>query len=375
MTLQSRGVVCMIWAACTLAGAAVAWAGPPCEEIAGYVRQHALRQPDPGLFDALMAPAVDDAAVNAALRRFDRYAAWYSPEALAARRSAGAAATGGVGMDLVQDRLDHLVCIPYAGGPAQQAGLRYGDELVAVDGKPVQGMAVEEVIQAIRGTEGTPVMLRTRRPGGERSTREWLLVRQKVEAPLLERTDQDGTPCLRLYQFTPRVSVLLERELTRMAAKPPARLILDLRGNNGGDLESAVACAELFLPRNAISLHSRSVSKEQERRAVQDGPAASWNSELIVWQDGLTASAAEVFISALACLDRTDVQGLTSAGKASVQTLFRLKGGGILKLTTEQLLFPGQIFSWQDSGLRPDTFVGAGSQNPFFVEKKREASR
>ena len=370
MTASARGLVCALWAACMLLAGGVACAAPPVGEIADQVRRHALHQPDPGLFDALAA-SVDDAAVNAVLRRHDTYAAWYAPEALAARRNAGKTALGGVGMDLVQDRLDQLVCIPYAGSPAETAGLRYGDELVAVDGQPVRGLTAEEVIQAIRGKEGTPVVLRIRRVDSQ-AIADVVLVRQRVEAPLLERVDEGGTPCLRLYQFTPRVRTLLERELARLAAAPPARLILDLRGNSGGDLEAAVACAELFLPRGAVSLHSRTASGEQVRRAGQDGPAALWRGELILWQDGLTASAAEVFISALACLDRVDVQGLTSAGKACVQTLFRLEGGGILKLTTEQLFFPGQSFSWQDSGLRPDVFVRTERQKTRFVEKKKE---
>ena len=352
-------------------GAVAAFAGLPGGEIVERVRQHALRQPAPGTLEsALAASAANDAAVNAALRRFDRYAAWYSPEALAARKSAVNAASAGVGMDLVQDRAGALVCIPYAGSPAARAGLHYGDELVAVDGRPVQDLSVEAVIQAVRGDAGTPVLMQVRRYGSQQ-TESLVLRRERVEAPLLERVDEGGTPCLRLYQFTPRVKTLLERELTRMAASPPARLIVDLRGNNGGDLDAAVACAELFLPRGAVSLHSRSAAGETVRRAGQNGLAAAWRSALILRQDGLTASAAEVFISALACLDRAESQGLTSAGKASIQTLFRLEGGGVLKLTTEQLLFPGQGFSWQDSGLRPDTFVSQDHQTRF-VEKKQE---
>ncbi|HJD96101.1 S41 family peptidase [Mailhella massiliensis] len=366
MTLRPRAVFCVLFVAFLLSMPSVSFADPPVAEIFALVREKALYRPEVLPEEETVR---EEAALNAFLRSFDRYAAWFSSERLQKRQGVRHVAPCGVGMAVVQDKQEKLIGIPYDGSPAERAGLRYGDEIVAVEGRPVRGMDMEDVALAIRGEEGSSVSLMVRRHDG--GTRTLTMTRQKVEAPLLSRTEEAGGVRLRLHQFTPKLVGLLEDELLAMAKKPPRSLILDLRGNNGGDLEAALACAEMFLPEGAEVMRSRDTEGEHVRRAVKNGVAASWHCDMVLWQDGLTASAAEAFIAALSQAGRAESLGVTSAGKASVQTLFRLEGG-VLKLTTEQLLFPGQHFSWQESGLRPDEFVKVEKREALFVEKKTE---
>jgi len=330
----------------------------PARQILELVRQYALKPPDAvTLQKNAQDPDLRTAqGINAFLQSFDSYARWISSEELEETRRIRESAPCGVGMDLVRDKQGRLICIPYADSPAQKAGLRYGDELTAVDGHQLRDRSLEEAALLVRGPEGSSVeltLLRSGRPQPEHIR----VVRSQVSAPLISRIDNGAVVGIRIYQFTPAVYARLRTHMTELQKALPQKLILDLRGNTGGDLESAVACAELFLPCDAVSMHYRGRNGTKERRTVRDGLTASWPCEIIVRQDGLTASAAEVFIVALSFADRAEIRGSVSAGKAAVQQLFSLDDGSLLKLTTEHLLFPGLSFGWQDSGLRPDEFM------------------
>ncbi len=330
----------------------------PVTQILDHIRRYALTPPDAVVLQTdAQAPHLRTAqGINAFLRHFDSYARWISSEELKETRRIQESAPCGVGMDLVRDKQGRVICIPYTDSPAQKAGLRYGDELTAVDGRQLHGKSLEEAALLVRGPEGGSVELTLLRPG--RPQPEHIrVVRSRVSPPLISRIDNGSVVGLRIYQFTPAVYARLRTHVAELQKALPQKLILDLRGNTGGDLESAVACAELFLPRGVVSMHCRGRDGAKERRVERNGPASLWPCEIIIRQDGLTASAAEVFIAALSFADRAEIRGSVSAGKAAVQQLFPLDDGSLLKLTTEHLLFPGLPFGWQESGLRPDEFT------------------
>ena len=146
------------------------------------------------------------------------------------------------------------------------------------------------------------------------------------------------------------------------------RLIIDLRGNTGGDLESALRCASMFVHKGTLIALERNKDTITPRYAEQTGVAANMPQQLIIRQDGLTASAAELFIAALSAAGRAHTEGTVSAGKALVQEVFKLSNGDMFKLTTKELLFPGRNASWQGRGLLPDKAPALGN-TLFFMSR------
>lgn len=351
----------------------------PVREILELVREHALRPPAP----QALAAGLDDPALSCAkglrtfLRTFDPYATHISRRELNELKELRKNFAYGIGMDITQDWSGRIICIPYADGPAAKCGITYGDVLLEVDGYDTVEADIADVAVLVRGAVGTTVRLVVQklREGSAAKPRTFMVKRDSLTPPLVHLEKNTATEaCIRIYGFSPSVVRRLQQALALIQKKKPQRLIIDLRGNTGGDMESALRCASMFVHKGTLIALERNKDTTTPRYAEQTGVTANMPQQLIIRQDGLTASAAELFIAALSATGRAHTEGTVSAGKALVQEVFKLSNGDMLKLTTKELLFPGRNASWQGRGLLPDKDPAWGN-TLFFMSRTMERAQ
>lgn len=285
-------------------------------------------------------------AIRGYLRQLDDFSDYLDAEQYAAWRDARQGGYAGVGMDIFADRAGRVICLPYPGGPAYQAGVRYGDELVFVQREAVQGNTVRVVGAWIRGRSGESVSITVTKPDGNVQTLS--LVRRSVELTELVVDRSGPWPIIRILSFGPETPKRLHRVLADLPKGTPR--VIDLRGNTGGDLYAAIDAAALFLSPGAPIVDVRSHAGIKQYAAKAE-PVD--RSPLVLWQDGMTASAAEVFIAALVENGRAKSVGQATFGKGVTQTVVELSDGSAIFVTNGALRTPnGQYY--HRNGLKPD---------------------
>ncbi len=333
---------------CALAGGKDS-SGLPLEEIATIAERESFFADGSACLGERLSDIGSAEELKAFLRKMDPYAKYATPEELEDMRRLSGDLPAGVGMDVFRDRQERLRCSPFQDSPAENAGIRYADELQAVDGVPVYGLPMPEIARRIRGEVGTEVVLRVK--GWTGPPMNFAVLRRAGGSPSAVLVRDGRRATVRLFRFGPQT----ERELRDCLRRIPEdeAVTLDLRGNTGGNLASGIACAKLFLPRGGVAARIRLKDGVRVERTLKDGPWAG--RPIVVLQDRYTASSAEMFIAALAESGRAKVFGERTAGKACVQNLFPLSGGGMLKLTTEMLLHPSREGDWEGRGLDPNS--------------------
>ena len=252
----------------------------------------------------------------------------------------------GVEMD-IEKQEGRIFLYPFPGGLAERRGIRAGDELVAVNGRPVFGQSVYVIGSAIRGAEGQTVQLTVRQQGG--IPRIFSLRREKTTYTSVRTRRLPGLDYVRISRFVRDTPADLLAFLTRsIGAETP--LIIDLRGNQGGNLKAAEQCADFFLPVDAPLV---TVQGRRSRVRVSATLPMATERPLVLLQDRLTASAAEVFIAALEDNRRSVSVGQTTYGKGLAQRFFFLQDGSALRLTFAELITPGGR-RFNRKGLEPD---------------------
>lgn len=244
---------------------------------------------------------------------------------------------------------------PMPNSPAEAAGLESGDEIIAVDGEDVSGMDGNRVIRLVMGPAGTAVDLTIQREG-EPSPFTVEVTRREIDIPSVESRMLEGNIAyLRLFTFGDQSTEDLRTELRRLLDQDPQGLILDLRGNGGGFLNTAIEIASEFIDEGVILTERFGDGTEQEFRARRGGLATE--IPLVVLIDEGSASASEIVAGAIQDHDRGQLLGTQSFGKGSVQNWIPLESdGGAVRITIARWYTPdGHLISEQ--GLEPDVVV------------------
>lgn len=244
---------------------------------------------------------------------------------------------------------------PMPDSPAEEAGLESGDEILAVDGEDMTGVDGNQVIRRILGPAGTTVELEVRREGrSEPFTVE--VTRREITVPSVEsRMLEDDIAYLRLYNFGEDTTRDLRRHLQDLLDQNPRGLILDLRGNGGGFLGTAVNVASQFIEEGVVLTERFGDGSEREYDASGDGLATE--IPLVVLVNAGSASASEIVAGAIQDLERGTLVGETTFGKGSVQNWIPLsEESGAVRVTIARWYTPdGRQISQQ--GLEPDVEV------------------
>ena len=247
-----------------------------------------------------------------------------------------------------------VIVAPLDDSPAERAGLRPGDQILAVDGTSTVGETVSSLVYQVRGESGTDVTLTIRRD--EEEPRDVTITRavielQEVSAELLE----DGIGYIRLTSFTDRATGLFADALSSLLEQGATGIVFDLRSNPGGYIVAAQGIASQFIAPGELLFTVESGEDVDEWRA-EDGVAQDPAIEVVVLVDGGSASASEIVAAALQEHGRATILGEATFGKNTVQIWNDLPNGGGLRLTTDRWFTPERN-SVAPDGVQPDVVV------------------
>lgn len=286
----------------------------------------------------------------------DPYTEYLNPIRYTELRDSLAHAYFGVGLTIGPGN-GGLIVTSSLEGPAREAGIRPGDLIIKIDGRPAAKLPFERSAALIVGEKGSVVELTVHRPGEQKPIR-FTVVRQEVAFPAVRsrmvRQDDHRIGYVRVLAFREDVAARVAAAVERLGNRGAEAFILDLRGDPGGLLSQAVEVASVFLADGEIV---STVSAHGLRTYGASGSPVDTERPLAVLVDRATASAAEIVAAALADNERAVLIGRRTYGKATVQTLVDLSNGGALKLTTATYLTPAGV-SIADRGIRP-TVKGA----------------
>ncbi len=288
------------------------------------------------------------------------HTSFLTPEERAARSNdlSGQYVGIGVRIDTAESGLPLIVGV-FPDSPAEKAGLAVGEEIVAVDGKPTTGHAIDDVVTWVRGEAGSSVRV-TVRPGATGKEREVSMVRAAVAVDPVSWTLVPGTrtALIRLDQFSTGAADDLKQAIGEAREAGADRLILDLRGNPGGYVNEADAVASQFLKSGTVFVE-RTADGHETTHPVAPGGVAT-DLPLIVLVDGGTASSAEIVSGAIQDGKRAQIVGIKTFGTGTVLGEFPLTDGSALRVGTVEWLTPDGRIIWHE-GISPDVVVERAS--------------
>ncbi len=283
---------------------------------------------------------IDKAVFDGITSALDHFS-YYSPPSAARDRRAARNGFGGIGITF--DPTDNLFRVAAVApeGPAERAGIRPADRLIAVDGEATAGRPQAEVIRELRGAIGSTVAVSLLHPGSARPQDLWLH-RAFVTLPTVSLSRDGSIAVFRIASFNHTTAQLVAAglaEAQRQSGGHRAGIVLDLRGDPGGLLDQAVAVADLFMHDGPIvSTVGRNPASRQYFAA--SGRSVAPSMPIVVLINGGSASASEIVAAALQDAGRAVVVGSSSYGKGTVQTVLRLPNDGELTLTWARLITP-----------------------------------
>ncbi|HEX9094199.1 MAG TPA: S41 family peptidase [Coriobacteriia bacterium] len=267
----------------------------------------------------------------------DTYAAYFDPKAFQEFTLDSKGEFFGVGMSLGLHEGTPTVVAVFDGTPAFKAGIKAGDAIVSIDGKRDPKWTLDDYVSRIRGPIGTKVTLVLSREGAA-GPLTFTVTRDRITIPnvMSEMIGKD-VGHIRLMSFNERSAEDVRSALKELEGKGAKGFILDLRGNPGGLLRSAVQVSSLFVESGVIVRVDERGKPEQQEFAVGD---LATTKPLVLLVDGNSASASEIVAGALQDYARATIVGETTFGKGSVQTIRDLSNGGAVKFTTAHYLTP-----------------------------------
>ena len=280
---------------------------------------------------------------------------------------------GGLGITLGQIAGYPTVVSTLDDTPAYRLGIQGGDKIVEIEGVSTKDWKTEQAVTKLRGREGTQVVLTITREGLSDSL-HYTITREVIRVPSITySTDLDGIGYVRVSRFAERTASELDAIVRDLESKKVKGLIIDLRSNPGGLLESAREVCELFLEKDKLLVYTESREPSHNVKYYSRSTKVHDKVPVVVLVNGGSASASEIVAGALQDWDRAVVAGQTSFGKGSVQTVFMVNKDA-LKLTTAKYFTPSGRCIHKD---RPRDEEGLAFEDapPPVEEKKVEAPR
>ncbi len=320
---------------------------PLLDEVAEHVRREYVDPVAPG--------ALEQAAVEGLVESLDPHSAFLDAAEYGEMQVSTAGSYSGVGIEIGEQDGRVVVIAPIEGSPAARAGVRSGDVLLEVNGRPVETGALDATIEQMRGLAGSRVEILLSRKGAAAPLR-LELERSEVHVHTVQALALPGRyGYVRITHFSDSTPGDLDGAILALqtSADAPLRgLVLDLRDNPGGVLESAVGVADSFLDSGLIVRADGRTAESRFEMDASEGDLLQ-GAPVVVLVDHGSASGAEIVAGALRDHGRATLMGERTFGKGSVQTVMPLSNGEALKLTTSRYFTPSGR-SIQERGLEPD---------------------
>lgn len=273
----------------------------------------------------------------------------------------------GIGAELSTKEGVLVVIAPIAGTPADKAGLRAGDRILEINKESTMNLKVDEAVKKIRGKKGTEVVLTILREGDQQS-QEIKIIRDRIEVKsVIYEKKENEIAYLRVTKFAENTSKEFSREVAKLIADGTKGLVLDLRSNPGGYLNSAVELASKFISEGELVVSEKGRDGESREYRALGGDSLKSLPTVVLIDQG-SASASEILAGALRDNRGIRLIGEKSFGKGSVQQLEDLKDGSTMRITIAKWFTPkGNCI--HEIGLEPDVKVEFSKED---IENKRD---
>jgi carboxyl-terminal processing protease len=287
----------------------------------------------------------------------DPYSVFFNPEETKTFQDDIAGSFSGVGMEVgIKDKVLTVIS-PLKDTPAYKAGIKSGDKIIKIDQVSTSDMTTEKAVKLIRGKKGTTVVL-TIFHDGYKTAKDVSIIRDTINMPTLDtELRPDGIFVIKLYTFSATSTDLFRKAIKEFYESKSDKLILDLRGNPGGYLDSAVSMASWFLEGGkpvVIEDYGNNTKKKIYRSEGYN--VFNDNLKFVVLINNGSASASEILAGAMQDYGKAKIVGERSFGKGSVQEVINITKDTILKITVAKWLTPkGNTIS--EKGLTPDYLV------------------
>lgn len=301
-----------------------------------------VNQMETNYVDSIDLDNAVETAIAAMLDELDPYTEYMPLRAQESFRSMTTGEYGGIGSYIRSRDGYTYIAGSQPGSPAMEAGLRTGDKIVRIDTASTVGWTSDKVSERLKGPAGTRVQVQVIRPWVEDSLLTFDIIRRKIFMPSVPwyGVVSPGVGYIALTSYTEQSPREVREALTDLLKQGVTGLVLDLRGNGGGLVESAIEIVGMFVPKGTEVLRTRGKGVLDEKVYKTTAKPIAPELPLTVLIDGGTASAAEITSGAFQDLDRAVVLGSRSFGKGLVQGTVGLPDGGLLKVTQAKYYIP-----------------------------------
>lgn len=265
----------------------------------------------------------------------------------------------GIGAEISQKDNQIVIVAPIAGSPAEKAGLKAGDQIMAIDDQVTTNMSLDDAITKIRGAAGTKVKLLINRSGFSQP-QEFTITCDVITIKSVQWEMKGNIGYIQISQFDTDTSDLIKQATTELAAKNPKGIVLDLRDDPGGYLNAAIDVSSLFMNRGVVVQEKSKDGHVEQLKTTLNSVFA--NTKVVVLINGGSASASEIVAGALRDARGAELVGENSFGKGSVQEIDNLPDGSALKITVAKWLTPDGS-TIDKVGLKPDVGIGLTAQD------------
>ncbi|HXG87956.1 MAG TPA: S41 family peptidase [Vicinamibacterales bacterium] len=280
-------------------------------------------------------------AINGMLQTLDPHSSFMDPRTYGQMRERQEGRYYGLGLTIVAVDGDITVTRVFEGSPAYKQGIRRGDVIAKIEADDAKGWTSDQAVKRLKGPKGTFVSIGVRRKGMD-DLIPMTVVRDEITIPAVTAhfMIDAQTGYVRIDDFAEHTEEELSEALEEMQGKGMKRIVLDLRGNPGGQLDQAIRMVNLFIRRGEMIVYTRGrvANSDQDYRATETGEFLT--QPMVVMVNRNSASASEIVAGALQDYDRALVVGETTFGKALVQSVYRVTQGAGLALTTARYFTP-----------------------------------
>ncbi|MBI4686465.1 MAG: S41 family peptidase [Nitrospirae bacterium] len=294
-------------------------------------------------------------AIKGMLNSLDPHSSFMTPEVFKEMQVETKGEFGGLGIQIgVKDNMLTVIA-PIDDTPAYKAGVKAGDKIIKINAESTKDMSLQDAVSKLRGPKGTTVTITLMRKGWT-EPKDMAIVRDIIKIHSIKsKALEDGIGYVKITQFQEQTSEDLASALKNLEKEKITSLVLDLRNNPGGLLESSVDIASQFLPSGKLIVYIKGREGDKKDYHTRE-EKAHYSYPMVVLVNEGSASASEIVAGALKDHSRAIVIGTKTFGKGSVQTVIPLTDGSGLRLTTAKYYTPKGT-SIQATGITPDIIV------------------